>query len=282
MQIRPMLGAGAEILNVDLRSIDDAQFVAVRKAFAEHGVVFFREQDIDEAQHIALARRFGDINVNRFFRAHPERPEIALVVKEPAQEMNIGSEWHSDHSYDKEPALGSILVAREVPANGGDTLFASLTSAFTALDDSTKTTLLSLRAIHSAHHVFGEAGYSAPEVAADNGNRIGNSSTADAMIDVVHPIVIRHPLSGRPTLYINPTFTIGIEGMEHGPAFELLHKLYDHVKQEQFVHRFQWDPGSVAIWDNRAVWHKAVNDYHGQRREMHRITIDGCSIDAAA
>ena len=129
MQITSVEGLGAEITGVDIKSLSDAEFEAIQSAFAEHGVIFFRGQETSEDDHIAFAERFGDININRFFAAHPEYPQIALVAKEPDQKDNIGGGWHTDHSYDHEPALGSVLVARQLPESGGDTMFASMYKA---------------------------------------------------------------------------------------------------------------------------------------------------------
>ena len=165
--------------------------------------MFFRGQWLTPEQHIAVARRFGNININRFFSHADGYPEIALVVKEPHQTKNIGGGWHTDHSYDQEPALGSILYAREVPRSGGDTLFASMYAAYEALSDGLKQTLEGLRARHSSRHVFGvERG--------DLKGRIGNPELATQ--DAIHPVVIIHPESGRKALYVNPGFTLGFEG----------------------------------------------------------------------
>jgi taurine dioxygenase len=279
MEIRTLDGAGAEITGVDLRAATDEQVAAIRDAFARHGLVFFRDQILSETDHLALAERFGPVNVNRFFAAHPEHPQIALVTKEPDQSANIGGGWHTDHSYDHEPALGSILVARELPEHGGDTWFASMYAAYETLSDGLKATLRGLRAVHSAKHVFGTG--AAYRTEADTGARLGNASAADALEDPVHPVVIRHPLSGRPALYVNPAFTIRFEGWTAEESRPLLDFLYAHAARDAHVHRFAWRPGSVAFWDNRATWHFAQNDYAGQRREMHRITIEGGPLEAA-
>ena len=147
---------GAEIAGVDLaRPLDDAARDAIAAALARHGVVFFRDQDLAPEQQIALARRFGRIDVNRFFKPVEDHPEIAEVRKEAHQAANIGGQWHTDHSYDQEPAKGSLLYAREVPSRGGDTLFASMVAAYDALSDGLKATLAPLRAVHSSRHVFG-------------------------------------------------------------------------------------------------------------------------------
>ena len=275
---RPLPGVGAEVSGVRLGTgMSDDDYAFIRQAFVDHGLVFFRDQHLDEADHVALAERFGPINVNRFFAAHPEDGRIALVAKEPDQRQNIGGGWHTDHSYDVEPALGSILVAKELPPTGGDTWFAGMYAAYEALPDDLKQEIEGLRAVHSAHHIFGSR---ADVYRGDATDRIGNAGAADDLEDVTHPVVIRHPLSGRKALYVNPGFTIGIDGWEPEPAKELLGRLYRVATDDAHVTRFQWTPGSVAFWDNRATWHWAQNDYHGHRRVMHRITIEGCGLEA--
>lgn len=278
--IHPLPGVGAEISGVDLAGeLSNSDFAAIREAYAQHGVIFFRDQDIDENQHIAFARRWAPININRFFAAHPEHPEIALVSKERDQRDNIGGGWHTDHSYDHIPAMGSILVARELPSEGGNTLFASMYAAYDALSEGFQRTLLTLKAVHSARHIFGEgAAYAQMDVG--NG-RIGNKQSAEALADAVHPVVIAHPLSGKKALYVNPGFTTRFEGWTVEESRPLLRQLYAHCMRREFVHEFVWRPGSIAFWDNRSTWHFAKNDYHGYRREMHRITIEGAPLHAA-
>ncbi len=279
--IHRLPGVGAEVLGVDLaQDLPDREFEFMRAAFAEHGVIFFRDQQISEAQHIAFAQRWAPININRFFAAHPDHPEIALVSKERDQTSNIGGGWHTDHSYDRKPALGSILVARELPPEGGNTLFASMYAAYEALSDELKDQLGGLNAVHSVRHVFGEGG----AYYVDNdagGDRIGNTAAAEKLPDVIHPVIITHPLSGRKALYVNPAFTIRFEGWTAEESQPLLHQLYAHCIRPEFVHEFVWRPGSIAFWDNRATWHFARNDYHGHRREMHRITLGGEPLSGA-
>ncbi len=280
LNITALPTVGAEISGIDVRRLDADGFTRVHAAFAEHGVLFFRDQHLSEREHIAFAERFGRINVNRFFSAHPEHPQIALVTKEPEQTTNIGGGWHTDHSYDREPALGSMLVARELPPSGGDTAFASMYAAYDALSDGLKKTLRGLRAVHSAKHVFGpRAGYQ--QQGEELGGRIGNPDATTRLDDPVHPVIIRHPLSGRPALYVNAAFTLRFEGWTAEESRPLLEFLYAHAVNAANVHRFQWQRGSIALWDNRATWHLAYNDYQGMRREMHRITIEGCALAAA-
>lgn len=278
IDIRPVAGAlGAEILGVDLARDDDPKTIdAIRAALAEYGVVFFRDQDLTPEQHIAFAERFAPINVNRFFTAVEGHPKIAEVRKEPEQRSNIGSRWHTDHSYDQIPAMGSILLARETPDFGGDTQFADLALAFDALSDGLKDTLRSLNAVHSSRHVFGKAA----ERAKDLSNRLGNADAATQ--DALHPVVIRHPDSGREVLYVNADFTLRFDGWTAEESKPLLEMLYAHASRPEFTCRFRWAIGSIAFWDNRRTWHQAINDYHGARRLMHRITLEGVPLSSAA
>lgn len=272
VRVEPLPGAGAEILGVDLsNAVSDAEFAIIRAAYAEHGIIFFRDQSITEDQHIAFARRWAPININRFLSAHPEHPEIAVLSKEADQTENIGGAWHTDQSYDLVPAMGSILVARELPPEGGNTLFASMCAAHDALPLPMQQRLSTLRAVHSARHIFGKGAL----YGSTRGDRIGNAAAAEELVDAVHPVVITHPLSGKKALYVNLAYTTKIEGMPERESSALLADLYAHCVQPEFVYEFVWRPGSIAFWDNRSTWHYAKNDYQGHRRVMHRITLEG-------
>lgn len=275
MDIRPLEGVGAEITGVDLKALSSAEETAIRDAFAEQGVIFFRDQSLSEEDHIAFAQRFGQINVNRFFAAHPDYPQIAMVAKDVGDTDNIGGGWHTDHSYDEIPALGSVLVARELPKTGGDTRFASMYRAYETLPDELKRAVEGKRAIHSARHIFGGQDDSYYSQSDAGRGRIGNADAVETLSDVAHPLIITHPLSGKKALFVNPAFTIGIDGMDEAGGKALLQKLFAHAMREEHTCRFKWEPGSVAFWDNRSTWHWALNDYQGQRRVMHRITIEG-------
>ncbi|MFP6794206.1 MAG: TauD/TfdA family dioxygenase [Pseudomonadales bacterium] len=280
ISINVLPGVGAEILGVDIAGgLASSELETIKQTFSQHGLVFFRNQKISEADHIDLAEVFGDINVNRFFAANPEYPQIAMVSKEPDQIANIGGGWHTDHSYDQEPALGSILVARELPESGGDTWFTSMYKAYDSLSDGLKETLEGLSAVHSAKHVFGPQGdYEATGSAS---GRIGNAGAALEMEDPIHPVVISHPLSGRKALYVNAGFTLRFDGWTDEESAPLLAYLYGRAIADENITRFKWENGSIAFWDNRATWHFAQNDYPGQRRVMHRVTIEGCALQPA-
>jgi taurine dioxygenase len=272
LKITPLPGCGAEISGADLaRPLSNEDFAAIRAAYAEHGVIFFRDQEISEEEHIAFARRWAPIDVNRFLSAHPRYPEIAVLKKEPDQAENIGGAWHTDHSYDQIPAMGSVLVARELPPAGGNTLFSSMYAAYDALTPAMKEELASLKAIHSAKHIFGKGAFYSQE----RGDRISNSDAADALQDSLHPVIITHPLSGKKAIFVNIAYTTQIIGWTPERTREFVAEMFVHCTQPQFVYEFEWKPGSVAFWDNRSTWHYAKNDYHGHRREMHRITVRG-------
>ena len=276
MEIRPISGAlGAEILGVDFAAgVDDETFDRIRTTFLAHGVIVIRDQDLTPEQHVAVARRFGRINVNRFFTAVDGHPEVAEVRKEPHQKRNIGNKWHTDHSYDDAPALGSMIYALEVPPVGGDTMFANMSLAWETLSDGMKDMLSKLRAVHSSRHVFGPGYKANPDVA----DRFRNPE--QAVQDAVHPVVIRHPDTGRRLLYVNPTFTVRFNGWTEEESRPLLDYLYAHASRPEFSCRVQWREGSLGLWDNRATWHLALNDYPGHRRLMHRVTIEGRQLTA--
>jgi len=213
--------------------------------------------------------------VNKFFKTTPLDPEIAEVRKEKTQQTNIGGGWHTDHSYDDEPALGSILVARALPETGGNTHFSDLAAAYDALPESLKKRIAGLRAVHSNTHLYGENGlYRLTDLA----DQLGGM---DRVGDATHPVVIRHPESGRKVLYVNPGHTIQFEDWDFDRSRSLLDELYAHVNQPQFTSNFNWLPGSVTFWDNRRTWHMADNDYQGQMRLMHRITLAGTGLATA-
>lgn len=273
LEIERLPGCGAMIRGVDVRVASDAVIDAIRQTVFDRGVVFLEGQKLTPENQVAFAGRLGPIVVNRFFPKTERWPEIAKVEKTEAQTSNIGGGWHTDHSYDAAPAMGSVLLAVELPPAGGDTLFADMYAAYDALPDDVKARLEGLSARHASAHVFGEGGGYAKT---DRPEMSGHPDTPEA----VHPVVITHPGSGRKALYVNPGFTREILGVKAQESQSLLAFLFAHAVQPRFVTRFKWRPGSMAIWDNRCTWHCAVNDYHGHRRLMHRITLDGVPLSA--
>jgi taurine dioxygenase len=271
LNIRRLAGAlGAEISGVDLsQDLSDAAIAAIRQALVEHQVIFFRDQDLTPARQSAFGARFGPLNIHPYVAGMAGHPEIMEIIKEPADRVNFGGGWHSDMSFLERPAIGSILYALEVPQFGGDTLFASPAAAYDALSPGLKATLETLSAVHSASREYSAAGQSAQKRSSMS------VAEADGMVgEYVHPLVLTHPETGRKALYVNPAFTIRIEGWSKRESKALLDFLFEHSRYEAFTCRFAWTKGSVAFWDNRSVWHFALNDYPGQRRHMRRVTVD--------
>ncbi len=272
--INPTSGSiGAEIHGVNLSTdLSDAVFSEIRQTFIDHGLIFFRNQELTPDDHLRFAKRWGEININRFFAKVEGYEQIAEVKKDSDQEINIGGAWHTDHSYDQIPAMGSILLARETPKTGGDTLFANMYKAYESLSDGLKGTLESMNACHSSRHVFGaHTGY-----AEASNQRIGNPELATQ--DAIHPVIITHPESKRKALYVNPEFTVNFEGWTKEESQPLLNYLTEHSTRPENITRFNWEPGSIAFWDNRCTWHFALNDYPGEKRLMHRITVEGSAL----
>ncbi|WP_430420028.1 TauD/TfdA dioxygenase family protein [Phenylobacterium sp.] len=271
LNIRRVAGAlGAEITGVDLaQPLPDDTIAAIRRALVEHQVIFFRDQNLTPAQQVAFGRRFGPLNIHPYVAGMADHPEVMEIVKEPSDRINFGGGWHSDMSFLETPAIGSILYAVELPEWGGDTLFSSQAAAYDALSPGLKATLEGLNAVHSASREYSAQGHSAQK----RGSM--NVAEADGYVgEYVHPVVLVHPETGRKALYVNPAFTLRLEGWKTSESKALLDYLFNHCRYEGFTCRFSWRPGSVAFWDNRSVWHFALNDYPGQRRHMRRVTVD--------
>ena len=268
--VEPVAGAlGAEISGVDLAGpLDDTTVAAMRRAWLEHGVIFFRDQELPPAAFLAFARRFGAPIEYPFVKGLPEAPEIIPVLKQADERVNFGGIWHSDTAYLDIPPMGSMLIARDVPPAGGDTLFANMYLAYEGLSDGMKRLLEGLRGINSS---------ASADVSKTREDRMKDSGRADARQEYVatHPVVRTHPETGRKALYVNVAHTVGIEGLTREESAPILDYLYRHQIKPEFTCRFRWRPRSIAFWDNRCVQHNAVNDYQGHRRLMHRITLAG-------
>lgn len=274
MQVKETDNAvGVEISGLDLNQLSNTEWTEIQQHFQDYGLVFFRDQKISEAQHIDFSKRWGGIDVNKFFTAVQGYPEIAEVRKEPNQANNIGGGWHTDHTYDQIPAMGSILVARELPSAGGNTQFASMYRPIEHLSEGLLTTLRQLRAVHGAAHIFGADS----EYRKMNDQRLANADLVGG--EVTHPIILKHPLSGKESLYVNAAFTLRIDGWTEAESRPLLNYLLELAINCDNTMSFQWAQGSIAFWDNRATWHNADNDYQGERRLMHRTTIGGCALN---
>lgn len=265
---------GAEVTGVDLATVDGEELEALKALVHDRGVAVLRNQSLTPEQHIALAERWGGIDINNYFPLQEQYPQIAIVKKAPDQQTNIGGAWHTDHSYDQVPAMGSILVARTLPPSGGDTHFAHMGAAYDSLDDDLKAEIEDLHAFHTADHVYKADGIYAHTDQAEN------LRGHDLKTGAVHPVVIRHPQTGRRLLYVNGGFTIHFTGKSREESLPLLQRLLDAALTDDNQCVVKWEPGTVAIWDNRTTWHNAMNDYHGHAREMHRITLSGDALAA--
>jgi taurine dioxygenase len=271
LTIRKVAGAlGAELGGVDLSGpLDSDTIAAIRAALNAHQVIFFRNQSLTPDQQLAFGRRFGPLNIHPYVAGMADHPEVMEIIKEPSDKLNFGGGWHSDMSFLETPSIGSILYAVETPEFGGDTLFASQAAAYDALSEGLKATLEGLRAVHSAGREYSAKGASAQKRASMQ------VAEAEGLAgEFIHPVVKVHPETGRKALYVNPAFTMRFDGWTRRESRALLDYLFEHSRQEAFTCRFSWRDGSMAFWDNRQVWHYALNDYPGQRRHMRRVTVD--------
>ena len=274
--IQPVSPAvGAEIAGVDLaRPLRDEELDAVREALLAHGAVFLRNQVLNPQDLVDFGRRFGPLNVHPMMRPLDGYPAVLEIVKNPEDRNNFGGSWHTDLSYLERPALASLLYAKEIPPVGGDTLFANMFLAYEALSDGLKRVLDGLRAVHNTRMIY------TPDAQA-GGGIIGDAASMqrsrpnDWHEEAVHPVVRTHPETGRKALYVNCNFTVRFEDMTEAESAPLLRFLFAHLERPEFTCRFRWSEGAVALWDNRCTQHYALNDYHGHRRVMQRVSVEG-------
>ena len=275
MKLTPMAPeSGVEVTGVSLATCSEAEMQDIKRAIYEHGVAVFRDQAFTPEDHIKFGRRWGGIDINNYFPLQDDYDEISIVKKYAEQTTNIGGAWHTDHSYDQVPAMGSVLVARHLPPKGGDTMWAHMGAAYDALSDELKQQIEGLEAFHTADHVYKADGLYAQT---DMGQSLRGQ---DLKTGAIHPVVIRHPNTGRKLLYVNSAFTIHFVGQTREERLPQLNQLFEAALTPTNQCRLEWRDGSVAIWDNRTTWHNAMNDYQGYAREMHRITLSGEAIAA--
>ena len=270
LSVQPIAGAlGAIVTGVDLKRDRSPELIAqLRRIWLDYGVIFFRDQDLDPAQFQAFAEQFGQTIEYPFVKGIEGFPKIIPVLKLPHERHNFGGVWHTDTAYLEQPPMATMLIAREIPPKGGDTLFASGYAAYDALSDGLKQTLSTLRAINSSAKA---------EVTKTREDRIADSATDRAGSTLIgeHPVVRTHPETGRRALYVNYAHTTRFSGWTEEESTPLLNYLYAHQTRPEFTCRFAWQPGSIALWDNRCVLHNPINDYHGHKRLLHRITLKG-------
>jgi taurine dioxygenase len=268
--VHPVAGAiGAEIEGIDLTQPIDASTVAqIRAAWLEHGVVFFRNQPLTPAAFQAFAERFGEVIEYPFVKGIEGHPLIIPVLKLPHERTNFGGIWHTDTAYLAQPPMATMLIAREIPPYGGDTLFASGYAAFEALSTTLQRVLEGLRGVNTSAKA---------DVTKTREDRIKDAPTEQSRATFVteHPVVRTHPETGRKALYVNFGHTTRFAGMTEEESKPLLDFLFAHQVRPEFTCRFRWSEGAIAFWDNRCVLHNPVNDYHGYKRLLHRVTLRG-------
>ncbi|MDF1793024.1 MAG: TauD/TfdA family dioxygenase [Thalassobaculaceae bacterium] len=256
---------GLEITGLDLNTLDDDTTAAVRQAFNDRHVLVFRDQDMTPEQQVRFAERIGEPDIYPMVRGLDGFPMITPIVKEAHEQVNFGGLWHSDTTYLEKPPMATMLLAREIPPVGGDTMFASQVAAYDALSDGMKAMLAPLKGVNSS---------SKADVTRTREDRV-KGDEAKKSFDSVHPVVRTHPETGRKALYVNVGHTVRFDGFTEEESAPLLAYLHRHQIREEFQCRVRWRPGTLVMWDNRAAQHYPVNDYHGHRREMHRITLKG-------
>jgi taurine dioxygenase len=269
-QIHRIAGAlGAEIAGVDLaQDLDGGTIAAIRRAWLDHLVIFLRGQELPPERFLAFARRFGELVRYPFLKGLDGFPEITPVVKLEHERVNFGGLWHSDTAYLERPPMGTMLLAREVPPFGGDTLFANMYLAYESLSPGMKRLLDGLVAVNSSAKA---------DVTKTREDRLRDAARSDAKREYVaeHPVVRTHPETGRKALYVNGGHTVRFKDMTEEESGPLLQYLFAHQQRPEFTCRFRWEVGSIAFWDNRCAQHNPINDYHGFRRVMHRVTLAG-------
>jgi taurine dioxygenase len=260
---------GAELRGIDLAvPLTESRLNEVRSAFLEHLVVFFRDQPLTPAQFMAFAQQLGEPVEYPMVKGLQGFPKIIEVKKLEHERAAFGAIWHSDTVYLDQPPMASMLLAREVPPVGGDTLFSNMYLAFASLSPALQELLQGLRAVNSSAKA---------DVTKTREDRVKSAGTEQARKEFIaeHPVVRTHPETGRKALYVNPAHTVRFAGWTEEESAPLLKYLFNVQTRPEFTCRFTWQPGSLALWDNRCAQHNPVNDYHGYRRVMHRITLAG-------
>lgn len=273
-EVRPLTGVmGAEIVGVDLATLDDDSLCDVRRLMCEHEVVVFRDQSLTPRSQSEFSDRLGPSGEVPFVGTMSGFPNVIRVVKEADEgaAFNFGGAWHSDFSFQAEPPSFTVLAAVDLPPWGGDTVFASMTAAWAALGPQMRERLSALDAVHTARDA-----YSRRMQPLHSGMR-GMSIVCDdsANDERVHPLVVVHPETGKEVLFYNRAYVRDIVGMDSEEAAELLDFLHAHTTDVRFQYRHRWRDGDVVVWDNRSTQHFAINDYAGFRRELHRTTVKG-------
>ncbi len=271
--------AGAYVTGVDLSKANDAEEIAgIRRALLDHLVVALPDQKLSLDDLERFTDALGGRDITPFVRPIEGRPHVIRILKEPHEKLNFANAWHTDLSYLDAPPSFTVLYCLETPSIGGDTVWANQYMAFETLSAGLRDTLLGLNAVHSAGPAYGTGGY-LDGVKDKMSTKIEPSK--DAYKEQVHPAVIAHAETAKPALYLNPVYTQRIAGWSKAESDGLLGYVFRHSVNENFTWRLKWAKGTLAIWDNRCTQHFALNDYHGQRREMVRTSVKGSKPKAA-
>ena len=259
----------AQVHGADLsKPLSDADFAAIHDGLAEHEMLLFRDQDITASSQLEFGRRFGPPSVHPFSPNLADMPELIVLDNHQDNPPRLTDIWHSDETFRAEPPMATILRSTITPKLGGDTMFASMSAAYDDLSDHLQHFLSGLEAVHDFKP------FRTLLANDEDGHRRLRELEAKFPLQH-HPVVRLHPVSGRKVIFVNPQFTIGIKGMDEREAQPLLAMLFDLAKVPEYQYRLQWQPNTLAIWDNRSVLHYAIHDYQPQRRRMERITICG-------
>lgn len=274
MLVKRISGAlGAEISGVDLsRGVSNELAADIRAVFLAHQVIFLRQQNLTSAQFLAFSRAMGEPIEYPFIKGIDGFAHIIEVKKLEHEKLNFGGIWHSDTTYLEEPPMGSMLLSRELPPYGGDTLFANQYLAYDALSEAMKGLLAGLVGISSSAKA--DVSKTREDRIKEDADARGNTK-APQHYQAMHPVVRTHPETGRKALYVNVAHTAGIVGLSEAESAPILGFLFAHQVKPEFTCRFNWEPDAIAFWDNRCTQHNPVNDYHSFRRVMHRITLKG-------
>jgi taurine dioxygenase len=271
IEVVPIAGAlGAEITGLDLATdLVDETVAEIRRAWLQHLVVFFRDQFLDPDEFLAFAKRLGEPVEYPFVKGIDGFPEIIVVSKLPHETVNFGGIWHSDTVYLDRPPMATMLVAREVPPHGGDTMWSNMYAAYETLSAGMQRLLENLRALNSS--ALADVSKTREDRIRDSGD--GDGGEREFLSE--HPVVRTHPETGRKALYVNVAHTLRFVDMTEEESRPLLRFLFEHSIRPELTCRFQWRAGSIALWDNRCTMHNPINDYHGHTRTMHRISLAG-------
>ena len=266
-------GFGAEITGLDLSKPLPAETLdEVKRAFVRHGVVWFPDQPLDHDQLEAFTLQFGEFGWDPYIAALAERPHIVEVRRDADEKATVfGGSWHSDWSFQETPPAATILHSKVVPPVGGDTLYADGVAAYEALDPQLKAEIAGLKAIHSAARPYGTKGFYAGE---EGRKGMTILPSAEAEKTFAHPLV-RTLVDGRKALFINPVYTLAIEGLGEAESNAMLARLFGHMVEDRFIYRHRWRPNMLTMWDNRRLLHNATGGYDGHLRVMHRTTVAG-------